>query len=75
MNIHDRPILDDVACFTNKTFRVRCSDVAFAYVVFQTTVVGVDDKNDILFVAVDCQVGVFTRSDAQRYSINNFYVG
>ena len=53
-NLTSSPVVNNVACSSKKAFRVWCSNVTFTCVIVQTTVVRVDDVDDILFVAADC---------------------
>jgi len=56
-----RPVKDNVTCSGEETLRVCCADVAFTSLHFQTSVVSVDDVDDIWSIAADSQGLVFTR--------------
>ena len=62
--INDWPIDHNVACSIDKTFRVPCADVVVTRGGFQTSVVSIDDPDD-LFVAVDGQHVVLARRGTQ----------
>jgi len=63
--INDWPSVDNVPSSTDKTFRVRCADAGVTRGGIQTSVVGVDDPDDILFIAAHSQSGVLTRRGTQ----------
>ena len=65
--------MDNVACTSENTFSVWCSDAAWTRVVFEAAVVRIDDADDVLFVTVDRQSRVLTCRGAKRcttYSVS-----
>ena len=62
---------DHVSSYADKTLRVRWADVSLTRDVIQTSVLGVDDLDDILFMAADRQNGVLTRRGTQSWRQNN----
>ena len=67
--IIDGPVSHDGTCFSEETrLRVdRVVHVVFTNVIFQTSVVCVDDPHQVLSTAADCQSLVLTRRGTQRY--------
>ena len=63
VNVGHWLVEDHVQCYADETLRVRCADVSVTRGGFQTSVLGVDDLDELL-IAADSQNGVLTRRGA-----------
>ena len=64
------PFVDNVTCSGEETLRVCCTNVAGTCLCFQTSIVGVNDVNDIWSIAAETHRLVFACRSTKSYSIH-----